>query len=250
MSGLYKDRLIFDAADLAESDQVGAHLYAGGTALTQTGGALDVNVTNAISVSIDHTTDSIKIGDGTDFLAVNADGSINVVATATNLDIRDLAFATDSVTAHQGGVWSVGLTDLVADDAADAGGSLQTGTRSIFGPLSALSATNDRADMISDKYRRLIVNNSPNIAILGTSVSLVNTGAVALPPTALDGRMEMEIQNLGPNDIYVGPTGVTTSNGLRVAKGATYTLKLSDAVVIYAIGTSPAASDVRVMEKA
>lgn len=220
MSGLYKDRLIFDAADLAESDQVGAHLYAGGTALTQTGGSLNVNLTNSITI------------------------------TATDLDIRDLVYTQDSVTSHQGGTWSVGLTDLVVDDAADAGGSLKTGTRSIFGALSALSNTNDRADMISDKYRRLMVNDAPKIAIECAAFSVDNVAEVALPTTPLDGRVEMEIQNLGPNDIYVGPTGVTTANGLRVAKGATYSLKLSDAVTIYAIGTSAAASDVRVMEKA
>lgn len=39
-----------------------------------------------MSIDIAHTEDSIKIGDGTDFLAVNADGSINVsgVSTAAN----------------------------------------------------------------------------------------------------------------------------------------------------------------------
>ncbi len=46
-----------------------------------------------------HTTDSIKVGDGTDFLAVNNDGSLNVVATATDLDIRDLDAAQDNVEA-------------------------------------------------------------------------------------------------------------------------------------------------------
>lgn len=38
-----------------------------------------------------------KITDGTDTLAINNDGSINSVVSATNLDIRDLVFATDKV---------------------------------------------------------------------------------------------------------------------------------------------------------
>lgn len=97
-----KDKLIFDPADLAASDDVGAYLRASdGTLLTHTdvGGkkALDVNVANAIDVEISHLDDSIKIGDGVDFLAINADGSINAVVSATNLDIRDLTFATDKV---------------------------------------------------------------------------------------------------------------------------------------------------------
>lgn len=44
---------------------------------------------------------SVEITDGTDTLEINADGSINAVVTATNLDIRDLTSATDSVTVLQ-----------------------------------------------------------------------------------------------------------------------------------------------------
>lgn len=41
-----------------------------------------------ISISISHLTDSIKIGDGTDFLAINPDGSINAVVSGTmNVEI-------------------------------------------------------------------------------------------------------------------------------------------------------------------
>ena len=41
--------------------------------------------------------DNVAISDGTDTLAVNADGSINSVVTATDLDIRDLVNTQDSV---------------------------------------------------------------------------------------------------------------------------------------------------------
>ena len=55
----------------------------------------------------------VEITDGTDDLAINADGSINVVATATDLDIRDLAFATDSVDVSGSDVTAtVSATDL------------------------------------------------------------------------------------------------------------------------------------------
>lgn len=96
-----KDKLIFDVADLAASDDVGAYLRASdGTLLTHTdvGGkkALDVNVANEVAVTIAPGAE-IKITDGTDDLAINADGSINAVVSATDLDIRDLAFATDKV---------------------------------------------------------------------------------------------------------------------------------------------------------
>lgn len=96
-----KDKLIFDPAELAASDDVGAYLRASdGTLLTHTdvGGkkALDVNVANDVSVTIAPGSE-IKITDGTDDLAINADGSINAVVSATDLDIRNLAFATDKV---------------------------------------------------------------------------------------------------------------------------------------------------------
>jgi hypothetical protein len=69
-----------------------------------------VSATNLDIRDLSHSQDSIKVGDGTDFLAVNTDGSLNitdnggsitvdgsVTVSATNLDIRDLAAATDSV---------------------------------------------------------------------------------------------------------------------------------------------------------
>lgn len=60
-------------------------------------------ITGPIDVNINPANDAIKISDGTDTLAVNTDGSINVqfsgtvTVAATDLDIRNLQFATDSV---------------------------------------------------------------------------------------------------------------------------------------------------------
>ncbi len=62
-------------------------------------GSIDVNFT-ATDLDIrdlSHTQDSVKIGDGTDFLSINNDGSINAAISAVDLDIRDLNFSTDSV---------------------------------------------------------------------------------------------------------------------------------------------------------
>lgn len=55
----------------------------------------------------------VKITDGTDTVAVNADGSLNAVVSATNLDIRDLAFATDKVDVG-GSVVALDSTTLTA----------------------------------------------------------------------------------------------------------------------------------------
>lgn len=46
----------------------------------------------SMEVIIDHADDSIKVGDGTDFLAVNTDGSIN-----TNVQVSDISGETEKV---------------------------------------------------------------------------------------------------------------------------------------------------------
>lgn len=43
--------------------------------------ALAINADGSVNTVASHTTSSTKVGDGTDFLAINADGSINVVAS-------------------------------------------------------------------------------------------------------------------------------------------------------------------------
>lgn len=45
------------------------------------GSAVTVSATDLDIRDLSHTQDSVKVGDGADFLAVNADGSINVVIT-------------------------------------------------------------------------------------------------------------------------------------------------------------------------
>jgi len=63
--------------------------------------------TNLDIRDLTHVSDSISIGDGTDLLAINTDGSLNITdnggsitVDASNLDIRDLVAATDSVSAN------------------------------------------------------------------------------------------------------------------------------------------------------
>ena len=105
---IHKHKLSFDPAESDDYDVVASYLRAAdGTLITHTGAALDVNIKTsdiALEVALDPANASVKVGDGTDFLAVNADGSINITdngssitVDATDLDIRDLAFATDKV---------------------------------------------------------------------------------------------------------------------------------------------------------
>lgn len=69
-----------------------------------------VNVDGSLNVNLVGTSE-VRITDGTDDLAINADGSINSNVSATDLDIRDLDFATDSVDVS-GSTVIVTATDL------------------------------------------------------------------------------------------------------------------------------------------
>ena len=86
--------LTVDATDLDIRDLVFAtdKVDVTGSDVTATVTATDLDIRD-----LDATQDNVAISDGTDTLAVNADGSINAVVTATNLDIRDLTHVTDSI---------------------------------------------------------------------------------------------------------------------------------------------------------
>jgi hypothetical protein len=69
------------------------------TATVNANGGLNVNVLNDMAIEISASDgDNIAISDGTNTLSVNPDGSLNSKVTATDLDIRNLNSATDSVT--------------------------------------------------------------------------------------------------------------------------------------------------------
>ena len=117
-----KNKLIVDTTDLASSDNVASYLRASdGTLLTHTdvGGkkSLDVNVANDVNITatdldirdLDASQDNVAISDGTDVLAINADGSINITdnggsltVDATDLDIRDLSATQDNIAISDG----------------------------------------------------------------------------------------------------------------------------------------------------
>jgi hypothetical protein len=182
-----------------------------------------VSATDLDIRDLSHSQDSVKIGDGTDFLAVNADGSINV--------------------AIGGGV---------ADDAADSGNPLKIGYRAhdASAALGALSADGDRADALSDLYRRVFINDAPNISALNAAVSVDTTaGGIAIPATPLAGRTRLIIQNNGDKSIFVGTGTVTAANGIEIGKGGALTLEAGEALAYKAIAAS-GTQDIRIMEQA
>jgi hypothetical protein len=141
----------------------------------------------------------------------------------------------------------VAVSGGVADDAVDSGNPLKIGSRAVDAALTELSAANDRADVISDLYRRIWVNDSPNIELDAADVDVTGTGALLV--AANSGRRRILVQNLGNKAIYVGPSGVTVSSGIRIAGGAMLEIPLGEHLPIHAIAES-GTQDVRYMQLA
>jgi hypothetical protein len=240
---------------------------------------ITVSATDLDIRDISHTQDSIKIGDGVDFLAVNADGSINVNADISVVNghekAEDAAHASGDVGSYVlavrqdtlasstsadgdyaslkvdslGRLWTAAaVSGSVADDAVDSGNPIKVGTRALSGALAAVSATGDRADQISDLYRRLYINDSANIGSKSAAVT-VGTSEIALSGTPLAGRRRMIIQNLSNKEIQVGPTGLSVASGLRIGAGGSLSLEIGPDVSLFAIAAT-AGNNVRVFELA
>lgn len=135
----------------------------------------------------------------------------------------------------------------VADDAADSGNPLKIGSRSTDAALTALSAADDRADLISDLYRRIMVNSSAAIAVQ-SSVEAVADTAGQLAATPLAGRRKILIQNVGSNDCFIGHSGVTAANGVELKKRTSVELELGEHVDIYAICAATESTSLRILE--
>lgn len=137
----------------------------GGNSITVDG---SVSITGSVTVTaidldirdLTHVSDSVKVGDGTDFLAVNADGSINVTVnnasiavTATDLDIRNLSASQDNVAISDG-------TDTLAVNADGSINAIVTATNLDIRDLN--SATDSVA--ITDGGGSITVDGSVTVS--------------------------------------------------------------------------------------
>ncbi len=227
----------FDIRDLtAATDNVAAWLADGtGNAITSTTGFLDVNIAQSVSLvvtatdldirDLTHVSDSVKIGDGTDFLAIDASGNIGVTdaggsltVDATDLDIRDLTAASDSVAA-----WL-----------KDGAGTAITSTA---GALDVNIASSDITIEVQDEA---------NTAMKSTAAVVTTTPAVLLA-AQLAARKYLMFQNNGSADIFVGDSLVTNLTGIKVPKGGFMELRLGPALSLKAVAAS-GTQDIRVLE--
>lgn len=95
-----------------------------------------------------------------------------------------------------------------------------------------------------------------NYEDLNSKLGLIQTSGLAVssglavqitgPENRLSGRRQLIIQNLGNAPVYVGGSGVTTSDGLQIGVNDKLSLEVMDVGDLYV--TSVGNSDVRVME--
>jgi hypothetical protein len=235
-------KLVFDATDAASkaaSSNVGAYVRAAdGTLITHTGAALDVNIKTSsidLNVELDHTDgDSVALGDGTNLFTsttVGADIGLDVnlinasiAVTATDLDIRDLAAATDTVSAWTKDGSGTAITSTVVG--ADTGLDVNL--------INATVSVNDSA----------LANTAiKNVAeTVGATVGQILDGA-----DELASRKYVYIYNNGNKATYLGITGVTTANGFPVFPGSMLEARIGDAVDLYMISEA-GNQDVRTLQ--
>ena len=275
-----KKKLIFDVSDsntIADSDSVGAFLrssdgtlidhqnvnsenwinvaallYDDAGAAISDANPLAVSVKDGVNVEVDlsHVDDSVRLGDGTSFFtstSENGDLALDVhisnssiVVEATDLDIRDLDYNSDSVTAHQGGTWVIDsitndvniadggnsiTVDAVDFDIRDLSAAQDSVQSNLFdGAGTALTSTLVGADQALD------VNVVNDISI--NDVALANT-AIASAANALDvsntaedvvasplaDRKYLFIYNNGNRKAFIGASGVSSANGYPLHPG-------------------------------
>jgi hypothetical protein len=281
---------------VGEGDEIKSFLYASdGTALTQSGGALDVNIASSdISISVAesdvYAEDSAHTSgdDGAFMLAIRNDGAAtsltsddgdysglavdefgrlftqdaavlaqlqsgvsvsdgggSITVDASDLDIRDLSFASDSVDVSGSSVsisgsvsvtqdtspWVVSATDLDIRDLSAAQDSVQIGDGTDFLAINSDGSINTR-----EQLDQTIATSQPTV---GTSAAVVATAGAD--------QKSVTIRNSGSEPIYVGPTGVTVGTGFEIGCGEVYTFTVD--ADLYAIAASAtAAGDLHVLQ--
>lgn len=204
-----------------------------------------LKIVGTFSSNAEHAEDAAHVsGDiGSFSLAVRQDADAAMAADGDYTPFQTDSVGRLKVAAAVGG--------NVADGAADSGNPLKVGGRAVSGAVLANTgiANNDRVDFISDEYRRLYINDSAQIAIAADEVACSDTEA-AVPTTALAGRRRMVIQNIGAKPVYIGATGVTDGDGLKINPSASLALELGSQVAVFAVCATGETANVRVLELA
>jgi len=172
------------------------------------------------------------------YLRAGSDGDLLTSTLLSGKESLDINIAGSDIDLNV----DIQLDDLVADDEVDAESPLKAGSRAHLQSaiLGSVSDDGDKADQISDIYRRVWTTSAPNVGWLQ-----VNTDTNATPDTAdqIDsakqaGRQYWIFQNRSNNPMSVGPSGVTTDSGFEVGKGSSLSLDMGEALDVFVVSGS------------
>jgi hypothetical protein len=227
------NRLVFDPADatsIAASSSIGSFIRAGddGTLIGHVSDALKVNIANA-----------------------------SMVVSATDLDIRNLVFATDKVDVSGSSVsitgsvavtqstspWVVSATDLDIRDLAAATDSVSSWVKdgagnSIGSTANALDVNIKSGDLDDNLANSAIENESRTVGV----TAIATTAAAAIV-----GRKWLYLANVSNKAMFFGKASVTTANGFPVYPGDKHEFRIGALVTTNVIGEA-AGLDLRVMQ--
>ena len=262
-----KDAKRGDAVDITAAAGGGTHTV---TEQEQDRRALDVYMVNEIDVNLTQS-DEITVFQGTDPWIIG-DGGGSITVDAVDLDIRDLAFATDSVDVS-GSEVSLDAATLAALETVtveqgtspwvigDGGGSITVDAVDL--DIRDLAHTQDTVRLgdgttlhtgttVGSDHGLDVFNlNDPSTADTAIA-SAVNTLASAdtaedVVASPLANRKTLYIYNNDNKKMYVGQSGVTAANGFPVSPGSYLELKAGASVDIEWV-SSKAGHDIRTLE--
>jgi hypothetical protein len=178
---------------------------------------------------------SITVTDGTDTIAIAADGSIAVTDNGGSLTIDNSDLTTIA--------GAVSGTEMQVDVVA----ALPTGSNTI----GKAYITDGTEDLAINADGSINVQSAPaGLDSWQTSTLSATSTAGEITATPLSNRLKMIIQNLGAQDVYLGEDNtVTTSSGMKLPKGSSFEISLGATANIWAI-TSTGSSDLRIAEYA
>lgn len=203
--------------------------------------SITVSATDLDIRDLSHTQDSIKIGDGTDFLAINADGSINVNADISVVNghekAEDAAHASGDI-----GSYILGVRQDVLASSTSADGDYASFKMSAAGALYVNLAESSAAITVSDAALA-------NTAIISKALVLgVADTAQAAVTSPLAARKYLSIYNNDNRKIFIGGSGVTAANGFPISPGSYMELRAGVSSAVFFVGSASETPAIRTLE--
>lgn len=156
----------------------------------------------SIEIDLDPSEDGVYIADkdSGNKLSVNADGSIDVNIIDGDVDIRDLSATQDSVSIGDG-------TDTLQ-----------------VNPDGSINVHSD---------------TSVNVSYIATDIPISTTQVpLKVGLSALVNRKTLILYNRSGANVFIGPLGVTSTTGIRLATNQMITFNIGPAIAVYGVTNS------------